>query len=65
MTEKLESRFVSWREWAVLSNTEKIELYPTLNVLEKEIIWCKEYMKIIPLQTKPLSEVMKSNEFIN
>ena len=63
MTEKLTSRFASWREWAVLSNLEKTALYPTLHALEKEIIWCKEYMKIIPLQIKPLSEVMKSNEF--
>ena len=65
MTEKKEikSRFKSWREWAVLSNTEKTKLYPKLNAKEKEIIWCKEYMKIVPLNTKPLSEVMKSNEF--
>jgi len=37
MTEKKEmkSRFKSWREWAVLSNTEKTKLYPKLNAKEK------------------------------
>ena len=60
---KPKPRFKSWREWAVLSNLEKTEIYPTLTAKEKSIIWCKEYMKIIPLQVKPLSEVMKSNEF--
>ena len=61
---KLESRFKSWREWAILTTKEKVKVYPTLNVLEKGIIWCKEYMKIIPLQCKAVSEVMTNNEYI-
>ena len=61
---KEKSRFKSWRELAILTTKEKVEVYPTLNALEKGIIWCKEYMKIIPLQCKTVSEVMTSNEYI-
>ena len=62
---KPKPRFNSWREWAVLSNLEKPELYPTLTAKEKSIIWCDEYMKIIPLNVKPLTEFkgVTDNEF--
>ena len=62
---KPKSRFKSWREWAVLSNLEKTKLYPTLTAKEKSIIWCDEYMKIIPLNVKPLTEFkgVTDNEF--
>ena len=49
-TDKDIPRFSNWREWAVLSNIDKTKLYPSLTPKEKSIIWCDEYMKIIPHQ---------------
>lgn len=51
-TDKDKPRFSNWREWAVLSNIDKTKLYPSLTPKEKSIIWCEEYMKIIPLNIK-------------
>jgi len=45
-----DSRFKHWREWAILTNSEKVKLYPTLSNKEKNIIWCDDYMKIVAKQ---------------
>ena len=42
-----------WRIWALLTNEEKVMLYPKLKKSEKRRIWTKVYMKVIRLNTYP------------
>ncbi len=48
--------FNHWREWIILTNKQKTDVYPSLTVKEKENIWTKEYMKVIRLNMKPFTE---------
>ena len=48
--------FHHWKEWILLTNKEKTDVYPSLSVKEKENIWTKEYMKVIRLNMKPITE---------
>ena len=42
-----------WRERAVLTNEEKVALYPYLSDKEKKKIWTKDYYKVIRNNTYP------------
>ena len=42
-----------WREWAVLTNEEKVALYPYLSDKEKKKIWTRDYYKVIRNNTYP------------
>ena len=42
-----------WREWAVLTNKEKVALYPYLSDKEKKKIWTPDYFKVIKNNTYP------------
>ena len=42
-----------WREWAVLTNEEKVALYPYLSDKEKKKIWTRDYNKVIKNNTYP------------
>tara|TARA_Y100001937_G_scaffold106220_1_gene147681 strand:- start:630 stop:851 length:222 start_codon:yes stop_codon:yes gene_type:complete len=42
-----------WREWAVLTNEEKVALYPYLSDKEKKKIWTTDYYKVIRNNTYP------------
>lgn len=42
-----------WREWAVLTNKEKVALYPYLSDKEKKKIWTRDYYKVIRNNTYP------------
>lgn len=46
-------RISHWRFWALLTNKEKVMLYPKLKDNEKKRIWTDEYMKVIKLNTYP------------
>jgi len=41
--------FEHWKEWVVLTNKEKTDIYPSLTIKEKDNIWTKEYMKVLQL----------------
>ena len=48
-----------WREWAVLTNEEKVALYPYLSDKEKKKIWTKDYYKVIRNNTYHNKQVQR------
>jgi hypothetical protein len=48
--------FTHWKEWVLLTNKEKTDVYPSLTIKEKDNIWTKEYMKVIRLNMRPIIE---------
>ena len=46
-------KITHWRFWALLTNKEKVMLYPSLSKSEKKRIWTDEYMKVVKLNTYP------------
>jgi hypothetical protein len=47
------ARISHWRIWVMLTNEEKVKLYPKLKDNEKRRIWTDEYMKVIKLNMYP------------
>ena len=47
------ARISHWRIWVMLTNEEKVKLYPKLKDNEKRRIWTDEYMKVIKLNIYP------------